>query len=466
LTLGCVGERPGQSARHCPTLAALMRGIMGSKSTQLLTIAPDVPDGNQLAPADFSIGVQRGRDAMPRHPMAVRSTEKWMYAMRHIIRKQSTIMLIAIVVLLCAGLLAQHFFFAKNAIIYSTATAMRMDIEETVLASGTLKAFKMIDIGAQVSGQLKKLHVALGDRVKKGQLLAEIDPVLQQNSLRNAMVELENVQAQKRSKQALLQQYESAYQRQRQMIAQDAATRADLENAQAQLDSTRADIAALEAQLKKAMIAVDTAKANLDYTRIVAPMDGVIIAIVTEEGQTVVAAQTAPIILKLANLDTITVKAQISEADVIRVKPGQTVYFTILGDPDTRYYSTLRAIEPAPDSLSTTSTSSSSSSTSTAVYYNGLFDVPNPGNKLRVSMTAQVSIVVNEAKRALGIPVSALRAKGPDGRYAVQVLRDNLPEERTIRIGINNNISVQVLDGLEEGDKVIIGNAPPLLAPN
>ena len=127
-------------------------------------------------------------------------------------------------------------------------------------------------------------------------------------------------------------------------------------------------------------------------------MDGVVVGIVTEEGQTVVSAQAAPTILRLANLDTITVKAQISEADVTRVRPGQKVYFTILGDPDARHYGKLRAIEPATDSASSSSSASTSSS-STAIYYNGLFEVPNPDRTLRVSMTAQVFVVLSEAKQ-------------------------------------------------------------------
>jgi macrolide-specific efflux system membrane fusion protein len=380
-------------------------------------------------------------------------------------RKQIIIILAIVFVLSGGGALAKHLFFAKEMTTYITANAAHMDIEESVMASGILKAFKTVEVGAQVSGQLKTLHVALGDKVKKGQLLAEIDPVLQQNTLRDAEAQVENLRAQKRSSQALLNQYNLAYKRQSQMVLQDAASRADLESAQASLDSTRHTIASLDAQITKAIIAVDTAKANLGYTRISAPMDGVVISIDTEEGQTVITTQTATTILTLATLDTITVKAKISEADVMRVKPGQTVYFSLLGDADTHYYSRLRAIEPGPASSGTSSTNSSSTSSSTsstnssAVYYYGLFEVPNPDNKLRVSMTAQVSVVLNEAKRALCIPASALGDKEKDGRYSVRVLRNNVPETRSIRVGTNNNVYVQVMEGLQEGDKVVVGDS-------
>ncbi|MDD2541437.1 MAG: macrolide transporter subunit MacA, partial [Desulfuromonadaceae bacterium] len=375
------------------------------------------------------------------------------------LRKRLTIGVILVCILAGAGALIKHYFFTTKKITYITANASKMNLEERVLATGTLQAFKTVAVGAQVSGQLKTLHVALGDKVKKGELLAEIDPVLQQNTLKDSAAQVENLQAQKRSKQALLKEYDLAYKRQKLMVAGDAASRADLESAQALLESTRQDISSLDAQIKRATIAVNTAQANLGYTRISAPMDGVVISIETEEGQTVVSTQSATTILTLADLDTITVKAKISEADITRVKPGLTAYFTLLGDADTRYYSKLRAIEPGPTSTGTSNNSSTSSNTTAAIYYNGLFEVPNPDHKLRVSMTAQVAIVLNEAKNALCIPASALGDKLKDGRYTVQIVRDNIPGTRTIRVGINNNVYVQVIDGLHEGDKVVVGDS-------
>jgi len=375
-------------------------------------------------------------------------------------RKSIIIVLVSIVLLSGAGLLVKHFLFAEAVPSYITASAVKMDIEDRVLASGTLNALTTVDVGAQVSGQLKKLHVGLGDHVKKGQLLAEIDPVLQRNALRDADATLKNVRAQKLSKQALLRQYTLAYRRQGELMAQDATAHAELESAQAQLDGTRADLAALDAQIDKAAIAVDSAKANLDYTQILAPMDGVVLTIATEEGQTVVSTQSATTILTLANLNTITVKAKISEADVMRVKPGLATYFTLLGDADTRYLSKLRAIEPASTVTATSSSTSTISSTSSsAIYYNGLFEVPNPDKKLRVSMTAQVSIVVSGAKQVLCIPASALEQRSKDGRGTVKVLRGSVPVSRAVRVGISDNVHVQVIEGLREGDRVVVGDS-------
>jgi RND family efflux transporter, MFP subunit len=364
-----------------------------------------------------------------------------------------------IIILLVAALLAlgaRHFFFAEAPPSYLTVPVVRADIEEAVLATGALEPIKQVNVGAQVNGQLKSLKVQLGDRVKKGDLLAEIDPVLQENDLRNAEASLENIKAQKKARDAQLKQYELAYKRQQDMIEHEASSIADLEAAEAQLHTTRAELEAINAQIKQATVQVDTARANLGYTRIMAPMDGEVIAIVTQEGQTVVSAQTAPTILILADLDTMTVKAQISEADVIRIKPGLPVYFTVLGNPDERHYSTLRAVEPAPDTIATATTSSSSASSTTAVYYNGLFDVENPDNILRTSMTAQVSIVLGRAEHALTIPLTALGKKTPDG-YEVQVLINGTPESRRIRTGLSDSVHMEVTDGLAEGDEVIIG---------
>jgi len=377
-------------------------------------------------------------------------------------KKKTVIISIIIILVVTAGVAAARKFFAPQKISYITAPAARLDLEESVLATGILKAFKSVAVGAQVNGQLKTLHVSLGDKVKKGQLLAEIDPVLPQNTLKDAEAQVDNLQAQKRSKQAVLKQYELAYQRQSQMNAKDAGSRADLESAQAQLESSRHDIVALEAQIKKAVIAVDTARANLGYTRIHAPIDGTVISIDTEEGQTVVSNQSATTILTLATLDTMTVKAKISEADVPRVKPGQPTYFTLLGDSETRYYGKLRAIEPGPVNGTTTTGTGSTSSSSSAIYYYGLFEVPNPDNKLKVSMTTQVAVLLNQAKQALCIPVSALGEKQKDGKTTVRVLVGEQAENRSIRTGISNNVQIQVLGGLHEGEKVIIGDSSNL----
>lgn len=154
---------------------------------------------------------------------------------------------------------------------------------------------------------------------------------------------------------------------------------------------------------------------------------------------------------------------------MISVEPGQRVYFSILGEPDKRYEATHRTIEPATDSISSSSSntgsssgSSSSSSTisATAIYYNGLFDVPNPDSKLRISMTATVHIVRGEAKGVLAMPAGALGARRPDGRYPVRIMgTDGRVEERLVTIGLRTSVTAQVEDGLREGEQAIVGSA-------
>jgi macrolide-specific efflux system membrane fusion protein len=235
--------------------------------------------------------------------------------------------------------------------------------------------------------------------------------------------------------------------------------------------TTRAQIAQLDAQIIKAEVAVETARVNLGYTRITAPINGTVLAVVTQEGQTVNAVQSAPTIVVLGEVETMTIRTEISEADVVRVKPGQKVYFTILGNPGHRSEASLDSIEPAPESIkvdssftstaTTPSSTSSSSSTSSAIYYNGIFSVPNPDAYLRTNMTAEVHIVVGEARKALTIPAAALREPGPDDTFKVEVLDPSgAVTTRTVKVGLNNKIMAEIRDGLMPGERVVIGTTP------
>lgn len=349
---------------------------------------------------------------------------------------------------------------------YLTANVERGDIENAVLATGLLEGIKQVDVGAQVSGQLKSLKVKVGDKVKKGQWLAEIDPLILQNTLRKAQVDEENLQAQRRATAAQLRQAKSVYERYKGLQVDESVSRQDFEDAESTFQVQQANLLSLDAQIKSAHIEIDTAKVNLAYTRIVAPIDGDVVGIVTQEGQTVIASQLAPVLLKLADLDTMTVKAQVSEADVIHISPGQPVYFTILGEADKRYYAKLRGTEPAPQNFLETPAAGTPKQ-NTAVFYNALFDVPNPDHRLRIAMTAQVRIVLDTAQAALMVPVAALGARNNDGSYSLRVLdAKGKAVAREVKAGINNNVKVQILDGLAEGDRVVIGEASPTVAGN
>lgn len=349
----------------------------------------------------------------------------------------------------------------------STAPVTRGDVEMTVLASGTLKPVKLVAVGAQVSGRVTSVKVKPGQQVASGDLVAEIDSITQENSLRTAQATLANVKAQKEEKEASLDLAVRTYTRQKNMIAQRAVSQADFESAEATVATTRAQIDALAAQIIAAEVAVATAQANLGYTKITAPINGTVLSVVTQQGQTVNAVQSAPTIIILGELETMTVRAEISEADIVRVKTGQRIYFTIIGDPDSRYGATLEQIEPAPESIksdssftSSSSSSSSTSSSSSAIYYIGVFNVPNQDHRLRTYMTAEVHIVLGEAKDVLTVASAALGRKDKDGRYAVRVV-DRFGEisERFVEVGLNNKVTAEVMSGLEQGERVVIAEA-------
>ncbi|MFN2994353.1 macrolide efflux RND transporter periplasmic adaptor subunit EtsA [Serratia plymuthica] len=343
-----------------------------------------------------------------------------------------------------------------------TAPVRVGDIENAVLATGKMDAVERVNVGAQVSGQVKSLKVKLGDRVAQGQPIADIDDLPQRNDLRNAEAALNVAKADLQAKQALLKQAESRFKRQKRMLNDEASSLEDFEAAEATLTTTRAELIALNARIVQAQIEVDKKKVDLSYTRILAPMNGIVIAVITQQGQTVNANQSAPTIVKLARLDLMTIKAQISEADITRVSQGQKAYFTIFSDPEKRYDATLRTVELAPesvmkdDSLSGSSSASGSGTSNASVYYNALLDVPNPDNRLRIAMTAQVSLLLGEAKNTLLVPIQAVR-KTEDKKQQVQVLTANgRLEMREVKTGITNNVDIQILSGLKAGETVVL----------
>lgn len=349
---------------------------------------------------------------------------------------------------------------AKDEVPRTTPVA-RGNIEETVLASGVIEASSLVSVGAEVSGRIKTLNVQLGDDVKAGDVIAEIDSLNQENAVKAAQASLANTQAQKTIQAANLAQAKTALERAEKLSPQKLISDADLQTAQLAVQTAEGQLQAIDAQIDQAQINVEAAQLNLDRTKIVAPSDGTVVAVSVEVGQSVNANNSSPTIVKLANLDKMVVKAEISEADVPRVEPGQKVYFTILGDPDTRIDATLRAVEPAPDSIA--SDDASSSTSATAVYYNGLFDVDNPDHKLRISMTAQVTIVLKSADNVLTIPASVLTRKDRDGSYMLPVWdqQKEAVEPKKVTIGLNNNVTAEVVAGLDEGDLVINTTAAP-----
>jgi macrolide-specific efflux system membrane fusion protein len=364
--------------------------------------------------------------------------------LRALLHRRS-IWLIAALIVACAGWFGYHWTFGKATVRYSTASVERGDVESTVVAAGIVQPFNYVDVGAQTSGKLKSLKVKRGDQVEKDQLLAEIDPILAATALASDRAALDNMTSQHALKQAQLALTTLQADRNDTLYAHELISANDRDITRAAYKVAFADAASLTAQIKEATAAVNTGKANLGYTKITAPMGGEIVSISLLEGQTLNANQSAPNILRIGDIDTVTVWAQVSEADIVRVKPGLDVYFTILGD-SVRWNGTVRQILPTPELINN------------VVFYDVLFDIPNPKRELKIQMTAQVFIVLARAKGVLLIPAAAIGNAGEGTEARVQVLKDDgKVESRTIKIGIKSEISAEVTDGLMEKERVVIG---------
>ena len=346
----------------------------------------------------------------------------------------------------------------------NTVTVTRADIESSVTALGTLQPRRYVDVGAQASGQIRTLHVEAGDPVRKGQLLVEIDPSTQQARLDAGRFSIDNLKAQLAEQHAQFQLARQQLKRQRDLAAAGATRAEDVQAADAQLKVTQARIAMFQAQIRQAQASLRSDEAELGYTRIYAPMDGTVVAVNAREGQTLNAQQQTPLILRIAKLSPMTVWAQVSEADIGKVKPGMTAYFTTLAGGKRRWASTVRQILPIPPKpLEQTSrgggspvSATSGATGSQVVQYTVLLDVDNPDGALMAEMTTQVFFVAGKASQVLSVPLAALDERG--GQRLAQVLdADGKVQQRQVRTGLSDRLRVQVLDGLSEGERLVIG---------
>ncbi|MCW0982681.1 efflux RND transporter periplasmic adaptor subunit [Agrobacterium sp. BT-220-3] len=377
---------------------------------------------------------------------------------RHITRKRFILAAATLVGLLVVWLL---FLRPPAKLELVTAQARTGDIEEVVLATGVLEPLELVRVGAQASGRIEHLAVKIGDIVEAGQLVAEIDSQTRRNTLRDREAALANIRAVHAARSAGLVKAEKDFERERDLLAGGSTPRAQYDAAVAMRDTARAEVQSLDAQVSQAQVALESAGIELDYTRITAPIAGTVVAIVTDEGQTVNALQTAPTIVMIARLDTMTVRADISEADVVRVRRGLPVWFSILGDPKRRFDGELRQVEPAPASIANESNAAASriGSTNGAVYYTGLIDVANADGVLRPSMTAQVSIVLSRVSGAVLIPLSAVEGAPRAGDTARVRILDAMGEVqiRQVQVGIDNGADIQILSGLQAAETIVLG---------
>jgi len=391
------------------------------------------------------------------------------------------------------------------------------DIENTITAAGSLQPFEFVDVGAQVNGILETLHVDIGDEVVEGQLMAEIDARIQQARVDASRASIEALEAQIEARRASLELAKANADRQERLMAADATSQLDYDNAITSLASAQSNLIQLEKQIQQSRASLESDETQLEFSRIYAPASGTIVSIEMNEGRTINANQQAPTILRIADLDTMTVETEISEADIGQIKKGMQVYFTTLGGGTRRWYSELRQILPTPVIENN------------VVLYTGLFDVDNSDKSLLSDMTAQVYFVTSAARNVITIPVGALTfidenpgapaanvagraaagntragefgsgipegmseemrerirermASGqgfgggqgafggrpganisnqqPQARRPAKVTvinEDGSQEEREVLIGITSRISAEVVSGLEAGDRVVAG---------
>jgi len=381
-------------------------------------------------------------------------------------RQTRRALLIALSLLLVVAL-AVWFLLKPGREAFDTVPVTRGDIESSVTALGTLQPRQYVDVGAQASGQIHKIHVDVGHEVKEGQLLVEIDPSTQTAKLDASRYAIENLKAQLQEQRALHDLARQKYQRQ-QTLAQGGATRQeDIQSAQAEVRTTQARVNMFQAQIRQAQASLRSDEAELGYTRIYAPMSGTVVALDAREGQTLNAQQQTPLILRIAKLSPMTVWAEVSEADIGHVKPGMPAYFTTLSGGNRRWASTVRQVLPVPPKpLNEASqgggspSNSGKSGSARVVLYTVLLDVDNADQALMPEMTTQVFFVAGQARETLLAPIVALQGSTEGERQTAYVVTKNGKiEPRDVRTGLSDRLRVQVLEGLNEGDHLLIGPA-------
>lgn len=326
-----------------------------------------------------------------------------------------------------------------------TAKVTRGDIENYISATGTLEPKHYVEVGAQVSGQLEAIHVEEGSSVKAGDLLAVIDATVFETKVQTAAAGLESKRAQLRQLHAELTLASLRAKRNQNLHAQHAVSDDVLLESQTNEEILKARIQAMEAQIKADAAALAGDQATLGYSKIVAPIDGTVVSVLVREGQTLNANQNAPILLKIANLNVLTLRAEVSEADVTKIRAGMEVYFTTFGGGQRRWMSTVRQVLPTPSIVND------------VVLYQALIDVDNTDGRLMDAMTTQVFFVLSHAENTLMIPLGAVNYQ--KRKAFVKTQKGSQQQEVEVTLGVRNRTHVEVTQGLNEGDTVVVGVA-------
>ena len=377
--------------------------------------------------------------------------------------KKTKILIILLILGVGGYFVYDKFFNIKDEKVeFITKKAKKGSFSKKVDATGEIFATELIDVGAQVSGQIKKLYVKLGDQVKKGDMIASIDSSTQQNSIDNKEAQLAIYKAQLESAKVALNIAKTQFDRENALFSKNATSKQEFESAKNTFSSNSAKIKELEAQIKQTNIELSTAKINLGYTKITAPRDGTVVSVQVEEGQTVNANQTTPTIVNIADLSHVKMKMQIAEGDITKIKVGTPVEYSILSEPTKKFQTTVSSIDPGLTTLSdgsygssssSKSSYSSSSSSSSAVYYYAQSIVDNKDGILRIGMTTQNELLIANVEDAIIVPSIGIK-KDENGTF-VYVLKDGKPVKTAVKTGIKDNLDTQIISGINEDDEII-----------
>lgn len=372
--------------------------------------------------------------------------------MQNFLKKHKRLFVI-IIALILLGFGVKSCFYKDTSVSYITQEVERKNIQNIVNASGQVRAIQLVTVGAQVSGKIEKLYVQVGQQIKEGDLIAEIDSTKQKNDVAINKAKIASYQAQADAAKITLAVAEKQYKRAQQLRKDNALSDEDLENAQNAFESAKAQVTQINANLQEAEISLDTAQTNLSYTRITAPQAGTVVSVPVKQGQTVNAAMNTPAIIQIADLSQMEILLEISEGDIAYVKTGMKVRYATLSNLDKTYETTLQSIDPGL-TLLTNATYSEVVGANEAIYYYGRLIVPNEDNALRIGMTTQTEIFIEQAENVLSIPTTAL--KGDKEHPFVEVLTKEGSEKREIETGVSDGISIEVKKGLQENESVII----------
>lgn len=350
--------------------------------------------------------------------------------------------------LFCAAAGGFYFFFSDKAGAVIPAENLspvrRMNIEEVVTSLGTLEPATYVDVGAQTSGQLMKLYVELSDVVQKGDLLAEIDPRTHAAKVVADKASLANLQASLAEREAKLVQAKRDYERDSKLFKDKATSESIMQSSETEYRVCMAQVDAIKAQIEEAKANLESDELNLSYCKIYAPISGTVVSLDVKEGQTINSSQTAPTLMRIADLEVMTVWASVSEADINKLQPGMDVYFTTIGDNATRYYAKVDKIHP------------SYTEENDVILYDVVFNVDNPGRIFLPAMNTQVFFVRAQADNVLVIPISALSQSQRNASEAMLtvMLPGGKNESRRVGLGVRTRTFVEVVSGLEEGETI------------